>query len=122
MKAGVGSVNAKLTSTGESLPRIPPLRGQLSLDVPIGGLTVSPEVIVAAQQNNTFRKETATDGYSVFNLKASYVRPTVHMAHIFSATAYNLTNELYRHHTSVIKDFVPQIGLGVRVSYSVRFF
>ena len=122
VNAGVGLVNAQLTSTGESLPRIPPLRGKLSVDVPVEGFTFSPELIVAAPQKNLFRKETATDGYSVFNLKASYVRPTAHMAHIFSATAYNLTNELYRHHTSVIKDFVPQIGRGVRVSYSVRFF
>ena len=63
-----------------------------------------------------------TDGYSVFDLNASYVRPTAHMAHIVSVTAYNLTNETYRHHTSVIKEFVPQIGRGAKVSYSIRFF
>jgi len=119
---GVGLVNAQLASTGESLPRIPPLRGQLSVDVPYANFTFSPEVIIAAQQKNVFRNETATNGYSVTNLKVSYILPTVHMAHIVSATAYNLTNALYRHHTSVIKDFVPQIGRGVRVSYSVRFF
>ena len=122
VNAGVGLVNAQLTSMGESLPRIPPLRGQLSVDVPYENFTFSPEVIVAAQQKDVFRNETATKGYSVVNLKVSYVWPTVHMAHIVSATAYNLTNALYRHHTSVIKEFVPQIGRGVRVSYSVRFF
>ena len=92
------------------------------MDVPYANFTFSPEVIIAAQQKNVFRNETATNGYSVANLKVSYILPTVHMAHIVSATAYNLTNALYRHHTSVIKDFVPQIGRGVRVSYSVRFF
>tara|TARA_B100000809_G_scaffold265139_1_gene323036 strand:- start:1061 stop:1552 length:492 start_codon:yes stop_codon:yes gene_type:complete len=119
---GVGLVNAELVSTRESLPRIPPLRGQLSLDVPYQQFTVSPEWTFAARQNHVFRNETTTDGYSVFNRKASYVLSTVHMAHIVSATAYNLTNELYRHHMSVTKDFISQIGRGIKVSYSIRFF
>ena len=37
-------------------------------------------------------------------------------------TGYNLTNALYRNHTSFIKDLAPEIGRGVRVNYSVRFF
>lgn len=119
---GVELVNAELTSTGESLPRIPPVRGKLSVDVPYQRLTITPEWIFAARQSRVFRNETVTDGYSLFNLRASYVRPMSHMAHIVSVTAYNLTNTLYRHHTSVIKDFVPQIGRGVKVGYSLRFF
>jgi len=119
---GVGLVTAELTSTGEALPRIPPFRGQLSIDIPYRQFTFTPEWTFAARQSRLFRNETMTDGYSVFDLKASYVRPTSHMAHIVSVTAYNLTNETYRHHTSVIKDFVPQIGRGAKVSYSIRFF
>ena len=119
---GVGLVTAELTSTGESLPRIPPFRGQLSIDIPYQQFTFTPEWTFAARQGRVFRNETTTDSYSVFDLKASYVRPTVHMAHIVSVTTYNLTNARYRHHTSVIKDFVPQIGRGVKVSYSIRFF
>ena len=119
---GVGLVTAELTSTGESLPRIPPFRGQLSIDIPYQQFTFTPEWTFAARQGRLFRNETMTDGYSVFDLQASYVRPTPHMAHIVSVTAYNLTNAEYRHHTSVIKDFVPQIGRGVKASYSIRFF
>jgi iron complex outermembrane receptor protein len=115
-------VNAELTSIGESLPRIPPVRGELSVDVPYQRLTITPEWIFAARQGRVFRNETVTDGYSVFNLRTSYVRPTSHMVHIASVTLYNLTNTLYRHHTSVIKDFVPQIRRGIKVGYSLRFF
>ena len=69
-----------------------------------------------------FREETETDGYSVLNIKASYVWPRQHLVHILSVAGYNLTNELYRNHTSFIKDLAPEIGRGVRFSYMVRVF
>ena len=119
---GIGLVNAELTTTSEALPRIPPLRGQLSLDVPYRGFTLTPEWNFAARQDRVFRYETKTDGYSILNVRASHVWPTRHMAHILSVSAYNLTNELYRNHTSFIKDLAPEVGRGVKVGYSLRFF
>ena len=41
MTLGLGFVHARLTTTGEALPRIPPLRGTLNLDIPYGGFTLS---------------------------------------------------------------------------------
>ncbi|MEE2792395.1 MAG: TonB-dependent receptor [Acidobacteriota bacterium] len=122
VNVGLGLVDAELTTSREPLPRIPPLRGRLSLDLPYKGLTISPEVILAAAQEQVYRTETVTKGYSVFNLRASYVRARQHMAHIVSVTAYNLTNRLYRNHTSFIKDLTPEIGRGIRFGYSLRFF
>ena len=119
---GVGMVRAELTDTHESLPRIPPLRGRVSLDLPYQSFTMSPEWTFSAAQDRLFRDETETDGYSVFNLKASYVWPRQHMAHIVSVTGYNLTDELYRSHTSFVKDLAPEIGRGVKLAYSMRFF
>ena len=119
---GIGFVNAALTTTNEALPRIPPLRGQLSINVPYRGLTITPELSFAAKQDRVFRNETKTDSYLVFNLNASHVWPGQHTTHILSLSAYNLTNELYRNHTSFIKDLGPEIGRGVKVSYSLRFF
>ena len=118
---GLGFVRAELT-TGEALPRIPPIRARLSLDIPYRRLTVTPEFIVAASQNHVFRDETETGGYSVVNLRASYVWPLQHVAHILSLSGYNLTNTLYRNHTSFIKDLAPEIGRGIKVGYSMRFF
>ena len=119
---GVGYVDATLTATGEPLPRIPPLRGTLSLDIPYGGFTLSPQLEFARRQTDVFRDETETDGYSVVNLRASYVWPRQHAAHLLSFTGYNLTDALYRNHTSFIKDLAPEMGRGDRLNYSVRFF
>jgi len=119
---GIGYVNATLTSTNEAVPRIPPLRATLSVDIPYGAFTVSPELMFAARQGRVFRDETTTPGYAVLNLDASYIWPRQHMAHMLSFTGYNLTNELYRNHMSFIKDLAPEMGRGVRVNYSLRFF
>ncbi len=111
-----------MTTTNEALPRIPPFRGSVSLDLPYRGVTVTPELVFTSKQDRLFRDETATDGYSVVNLRGSYVWPMQHMAHVLSVSAFNLTNELYRNHTSFIKDLAPEIGRGVRIGYSLRFF
>ena len=119
---GIGYVNATLTATNEAVPRIPPLRATLSVDIPYGAFTVSPELMLAARQDRVFRDETATPGYAVLNLDASYIWPRQHMAHMLSFTGYNLTNALFRNHMSFIKDLAPEMGRGVKVGYSLRFF
>lgn len=122
INAGIGYVNARLTALDEYVPRIPPVHGRLSADVSHGGLTVTPELSWAARQTRVFRDEGETDGYRLFNLTAAYVLPRPHFAHIFSVSGRNLTNELYRRHTSFIKDLAPEVGRTVTFSYGVRFF
>ena len=119
---GVGYVNASLTQTDEPLPRIPPLHASIGFDVNYRAFSVSPELVLAGTQDRVFGDETSTDGYTVFNVNASYTLAQSHAAHVFSVRGYNLTNEDYRNHTSFIKDFAPEIGRGVKVSYSLRFF
>ena len=119
---GIGYVDARLTTTNKPLPRIPPLRGTVSLDIPYRGFTLSPQLAFAGRQGDVFRDETETAGYTIFNLRASHVWPRQHTAHILTFTGYNLTNALYRNHTSFIKDLAPEMGRGVSVSYSLRFF
>ena len=123
VKAGFGYVDATLTELDENVPRIPPFHGRVELEIPYQGLTVTPEIVWSARQDRIFSVgETETDGYAVFNVKASYTLPRTHQAHIFAVNAYNLTNELYRMHTSFIKDFAPEIGRGIKFTYSLRFF
>ena len=119
---GIGYVNAALTSTDEAVPRIPPLRATLGVDIHAGALTLRPELTVAARQDRVFREETATDGYALVNLDASYIWPGQHRAHVLSFTGYNLANALYANHMSFIKDLAPEMGRGLKVSYSLRFF
>jgi iron complex outermembrane receptor protein len=118
----LGYVRATLTETNEDLPRIPPLHGRFAVEVPYGGLTVRPELVWAAQQDKIARNETPTDGYAVFNINASYLLPRQSYAHVFAVRAYNLTNTLYRLHTSFIKLVAPEIGRGIQFTYSIRFF
>jgi iron complex outermembrane receptor protein len=120
--SGLDYVNAELRDTKTPLPRIPPLRGRIALEGFYKGFRVVPEVILAKDQNRIFPTETRTAGYSVVNLTASYTFAQQHTAQVFSVSAFNLGDRLYRNHLSFIKDFAPEIGRGVRFTYTLRFF
>jgi iron complex outermembrane receptor protein len=111
-----------VTSSGTPLPRIPPLRGRVGLDWRWRGLSVRPEGILVATQDDLFPTESRTSGYGLFNLTASYTVARQHYVQVFSVSGFNLYNKLYRNHLSFIKDLAPEIGGGVRFGYTVRFF
>ena len=115
-------VRAKLNATGEALPRIPPFSARVHVEVPWGGLTAGPEVVFTARQGRVFRDEAPTPGSTVLNFDATYLMAREHATHTIAVKAYNLTDETYRLHTSFIKELAPEMGRGVRVTYSVRFF
>lgn len=130
---GVDAVSSRLTeavtspNTGTTtasdtpLPRIPPLRGRVGIDVHHNGFSLRPEAIMACAQEDTFVNETRTPGYTIFNLGVSYTLARAHAAHVFSVNGFNLGDRLYRNHVSFIKDLAPEIGRGVRFSYTLRF-
>jgi len=120
--ASFDMVNATLTDLDLNLPRIPPARGRIGLDLRYKDLSVRPEAVFAAAQKDVFPLETTTAGYGTVNVAGSYTIGRQHSAHIISFNAYNLTNKLYRNHVSFIKDLVPEIGRGIRVGYTIRFF
>jgi iron complex outermembrane receptor protein len=134
LNLGLDVVDAQLTQSvtspntaatvarGTGLPRIPPLRGRVGLDFRYKGLSLRPEAILAARQDDVFPNETPTAGYTTLNLAASYTVPTAHLTHVISVNAFNLGDRLYRNHLSFIKELMPEIGRGIRVSYTVRFF
>jgi iron complex outermembrane receptor protein len=97
------------------------LRGRIGLDLHPQGFSVRPEVVMASAQDDVYINETPTPGYTVFNLGAKYTVARAHAAHVFSVNAFNLGNRLYRNHVSFIKDLAPEIGRGVRFSYTIRF-
>ncbi len=120
--SSIDYVSAQLTANGQPLPRIPPVRARLGVETFIGGFRISPELVLARRQDRVFTDETPTDGYSVFNINASWTITRKHLAHIFSVNAFNLGDKLYRNHLSLIKQYAPEIGRGVRVVYTVRFY
>lgn len=115
-------VRARLTDVDVDLPRIPPARLRLGLDIRHKGLSVRPEAVFASSQEKLFPLETRTAGYGIVNVAGSYTLGREHHAHIVSFNAYNLTDKLYRNHLSFIKDLMPEMGRGIRFGYTVRFF
>ena len=122
LNVGLDMVAAELTASGESLPRIPPLRGRFGLDLRYRGFSLRPELVVADDRSNIFSSETPTSGYTVVNLGASYTLPRQHSMHNFALNVFNAGDRLYRNHVSFIKDLVPEIGRGIRFAYTVEFF
>lgn len=116
------AVRARLTSANLNLPRIPPNRARVGLDLKYKNLSVRPEAVFADEQTRLYPLETRTAGYGLFNVAASYIIGHDHYAHVFGVSAYNLFDKEYRNHLSFIKDLAPEIGRGVRFNYTIRFF
>ena len=122
LNLGMDFVDARATLTRTPLPRIPPLRGRVGIEFRRQGFSIRPELVLANRQSETFDLETPTAGYAVIDLRASYTIPTRGAVHQLSANVFNIGDQLYRNHSSFIKDLAPEIGRGVRFSYMVRFF
>ena len=122
LNLGFDAVDAQLTAMRTPLPRIPPVRGKIGLDWNRSGLTLRPEVVLSNKQWQVFPNETPTAGYVAMNLMASYAIATQHVAHLFGVNFFNVGDSLYRNHLSFIKSVAPEIGRGVRVSYTVNWF
>jgi iron complex outermembrane receptor protein len=122
INTGLDYVNAALKDTATPLPRIPPLRGRFGFDVRYRGLSVKPSLIMVNAQERIFPTETRTAGYTVVDLNATYTLPQAHFSHHFAVNVFNIGDRLYRNHVSFIKNIAPEIGRGVRVTYSMKFF
>ncbi len=116
------AVDAELKDSGTPLPRIPPMRARVGFDWRYRNFSLRPEAVFVKDKNEIFPTETRTPGYTLFNLLASYTLARTHHAHIFSVNAFNLGDRVYRNHLSFIKDLAPEIGRGVRFTYTVRVF
>jgi iron complex outermembrane recepter protein len=122
LNLGADTVNAKLTELNVYLPRIPPVRGRMGFDVRYKGFSLKPELLLSNAQRNVFPIETPTAGYAVANVQGSYTLAGQHTLHLFSAELFNAGDTLYRNHLSFLKAFTPEIGRGVRFSYTLQVF
>ena len=122
LNLGLDAVDAELQETSESIPRIPPLRGHIGFEFRHRGLSFKPQVVMAGQRDDIFSTETRTAGYTVINLAASYTIARQHFVHQLAVNVFNVGDRLYRNHASFIKALAPEIGRGVRFTYTVKFF
>ena len=122
--ADIVNANLQNGNGNPSLPRITPARLRVGGDFRYKGLSVRPDITFVAKKDldNIFPLETPTEGYRLFNVSGSYTYSTEHYAHIFTFGGVNLTDKLYRNHQNFIKDLLPEVGRGFRLSYTIRFF
>ena len=121
LEFGVDYVRGTLTDTDEPLPRMPPLRTQLGLRYQRNALQLGGSIIAVATQDRLFPTETATDGYLLGRLFASYSVQAGPLLHTVTARVDNVGNELYRNHLSLIKDLAPEVGRNFKILYNVKF-
>jgi len=81
-------------TSGQPLPRIPPLRGRIGVDIRYEGLSIKPELVMVGRQDKVFINETPTAGYATFNLLGTYTISRQHNAHIFTVNGFNLNDKL----------------------------
>jgi iron complex outermembrane receptor protein len=107
--------------SNQPLTRIPPTRFRGGLRYQTGAFQAGGELISVAKQDRVFGEETATDGYNLLDLFAAYSFGSERAVNTITARLQNATDELYRNHLSLIKDFVPEMGRNFKLLYSVRF-
>lgn len=114
-------IRGELKDTGDPLPRIPPLRGQVGLRYQYNAFQIGGNVTAAAKQDRVLDEETPTDGYQLLKLFAAYSIQSGTVLHTVTARVDNLTDELYRSHLSLIKDLAPEMGRNFKLVYNVKF-
>ncbi|MEO0399387.1 MAG: TonB-dependent receptor [Pseudomonadota bacterium] len=119
--ASASYVRATVDAADEDLPRIPPLRGLIGIEANSEFLDVRGEVELVDEQNDVAAFELPTEGFTLFNLYASY-RPTGTDSIIsLNVAATNLFDEEARQHASFVKDLAPLLGRNITFSVSANF-
>ena len=110
-------VRGELRDSNQPLPRIPPLRFRGGLHYRRSGFQAGGEVTAVSKQDRVFGEETPTDGLTCSNCSVR-TRSVPATSFIQSpARLENATDELYRNHLSLIKDFVPEMGRNFKLVY-----
>ena len=113
------SISGELDDGG-NLPAMPPQKIGVSLATDIGPAMVSLDIENTDDQTDTATDELATDGYTSVDLSASW-QPQAYEGLTITGAIRNLTDEEIRHHTSPLKDLLPEAGQDIRVTARYRF-
>jgi len=121
LRASSDYVNAQDTKLDVPLPFIPPLRGLLRATYQDQKYMGMVEVRGATAQTRLGDGDTPTAGYTLMNLGVGM--RIVHQGLVSEISLHcdNAFNTVYRDNLSVIKDFVPQPGRGLRINYQLLY-
>jgi len=114
-------VRAKNSDTGESLPRITPMRLGAGLDYQLGKFSARLDVSHSFKQDRVAANELSTDGYTLTNTMLNYrfKTPTVNWDAYIKGN--NLFNQEARAHTSFLKELAPLPGRGFLIGVRANF-
>jgi iron complex outermembrane receptor protein len=121
VELGLDYIRGTLKDSDEPLPRIPPFRFRGGLRYQRNAFQAGGEVTATAKQDRLFPTETPTDGYQLLRLYSSYSFMSGKTTNTITARLDNATNELYRNHLSLIKDFTAEMGRNFKLLYNVTF-
>lgn len=121
LHASADYVDARDTRLGVPLPFTPPLRALLRATYQDRTWTGMVEVRLAAKQTKLGDGDTPTDGYAVANAGVGVRFGNEGVVHNLALHCDNVFDTVYRDHLSVIKDFLPQPGRGVRLDYELQY-
>jgi iron complex outermembrane recepter protein len=108
-------------STGQALPRIPPLRLGVGLEYAINQWSAGVDVQHARAQRNISQNESATNGYTLVNASLGYTFKLETVALHAFARINNLFDREARNHVSFLKDIAPLPGRGVLAGLRASF-
>ncbi len=114
-------VRAKNLDTGDSLPRIAPMRFGAGLDYRLDKLGARLDITHSMRQNQVAANELPTDGYTLTNAMVDYHFKTQAINWETYLKGNNLFNQEARMHTSTIKEIAPLPGRGLMMGIRGNF-
>ena len=115
-------IQAEERGSGDSLPRIPPVRLGIGLDYESPDWKAGLDLTQALRQKDTATYESETSGYSQLDahLSKSFALPGGQSLSLF-ANANNLLDRKIVHHTSYLKEEAPLPGRNIAVGLRMEF-
>ena len=118
---GYDMVKADNVVTNVPLPRIPPMSFNVGLDWTSDKIDVNLTSTFSAKQTAISVSELATDGFNDTKLSFSYRPQGEDSPYSIDLQVRNLFNAEIRHHTSFLKDLLPERGRDIKVTVRASF-
>lgn len=116
------TVSASLDISGnDHLPRIPPQRAGLGLELRWRSFDANIDYVRVFKQNDVTDFELATDSYDDLRAYVGWTGEWSKTSLTVFLQGRNLTDDEQRLHTSIVKDLVPQPGRTIEAGFRVAF-
>lgn len=118
---GFDMVKADNLTTGTSLPRIPPKSFNVMFDWQSDKVDMTLSTTFSSKQTAVSQDELVTDGFNDTKFTVSYRPSGVTSPFSVDLQVDNIFNSEIRHHTSFLKDLLPERGRDIKLSIRANF-